>query len=216
MYPNEHKQIKAARTTSGKNIESDKNNTTSHIGVEPMILEHDFNTQTFLAMERNTGQSDSDESAINKGFETDWNFAHSPISTAAKRKNMLHAEGNHDEWNAVRTSAASKIALDKEREILKENVRSSIKKRKLAELSERAEQIREESTAKEAQIALEKKELERQSKKARRETLDELSRVKATVFMEKERDIMNDFEASYMDLDIAGGSSLDECTWYDF
>ena len=175
-----------------------------------MILEHNFNTQTFLAMERNTGQSDSDESAINKGFETHWNFAQSPISTAAKRKNILHADGNHDEWNAVRTSAASKIVLDKDREILKENVRASVKKRKLAELSERSEQIREESTAKEAKIALEKKEFERQSKKARRETLDELSRVKATVFMEEERDIMNDFEASYMDLDIGGGSSPDE------
>ena len=96
-------------------------------------------TKTFLAMESNMNQSDSDDSMSNRGY---WNVSHSPISTATTRTSSASSsDGDNDGRNATCSS-----------ETRKDNIRGCIRKRTFAEISEVTKQIQGDLKAKEAQL----------------------------------------------------------------
>ena len=75
-------------------------------------------------------------------------------------------------------------------------------------LPEKVQEERKVKAAEEArQREIKEKEERERSKKARERAMGDLQKVTATVDMEKERDIMKDFEQSFLDKDLGGGAS---------
>ena len=153
--------------------------------------------------------SDDDEGIDNNN----WNFEKSDTA-ATDAQGASEDDEEDDEWAAIRGSAETKIALDKERKEREEKMRAeaaAAKEKSLAEAAERGKKVQEERKAKaeEERLKREMKEKEDRDRsgEARKKALQDLSKVTATVDMEKERDIMKDFEQSFMDKDLGGGAS---------
>lgn len=162
----------------------------------------------FALNEDNDVDSDDDE-----GIANDWNFS-KPESVAANDQGSSEEEDEDDAWKDARESAESKIALDEDRRMREEKMRAeaaAIKEKSRAEAAERAKKLQEERKVKAAEEArqreMKEKEERDRSQKAREQAVGESSGVTATVDMDEQRKIMEEYERSFLDKDVGGGES---------
>jgi len=153
---------------------------------------------------------DDEDDDENGGLEANWSMAKPSNTTAV----MDDGEDDADDWGAAREEAAAAKEREAERKAREEKIRTEAEQernQRLAEAAARGEEIlaqRKEEEENAAVLRLQKgKEAELKKKKAQDATRAELQKVKQTVDLDAQRDIMKQYENFGMDGDIADGSS---------
>jgi len=151
---------------------------------------------------------DDDHDIGSGGIAANWNIS-KPVSSETEKK----VGEEDDAWGAAREEAAAAKAREAERKAREEKVKAEAeiaKQQRLAEAAARGEEIRiqrAEEEEKEAQLKeQQEKEAEEAAKAARAEARANVQSVEQTVDLDAQRDIMKQYEQSFLDKDMGSAS----------
>lgn len=158
---------------------------------------------------------EDEDDDMDTGALPDWTNISKPVVTAAETET-----GHEDdkEWEAAIGSAAAQKELDKQRREREEKMlqeQKLAKEKSLAEATEKNRKLQAERKAKEEEEARKRDQKEQEekerAKKAKDATMNDVMNTEQTVFIESQQNvmngIMNEYEQSYYDNDLAGGAS---------
>jgi hypothetical protein len=151
---------------------------------------------------------DDEEDVGNGGMAANWNLSKTTTPSAAKN------DDDDDLWGAARENAAANKARDDARKALEEKILAEAeiaKNQRLADAAARGEEIRaqrEEENEEKARLEeQQRQETEDAAIAAREAQRAEISGIKQTVDLDEQRDIMKQYEQSFLDENNGGGAS---------
>jgi hypothetical protein len=151
---------------------------------------------------------DDEEDVGNGGITANWDLSKTATPSAAKN------DDEDDLWGAARENAAANKARDDARKALEEKILAEAeiaKNQRLADAAARGEEIRaqrEEENEEKARLEeQQRQEAEDAAMAAREAQRAEISGIKQTVDLDEQRDIMKQYEQSFLDEENGGGAS---------
>lgn len=156
---------------------------------------------------------DEDDDIGHGGMAANWNMS-KPVAKAASNDGDDANDADKDLWGAAREKAAASKVKEAERKALEEKIIADAeiaKDRRLAEAAARGDEIRlqrEEEAANEARLReQEEREAEEARQLARDEARAQVNSVEQTVDLDATRDIMKQYEQSFLDKELGGSAS---------
>mmetsp|Transcript_23713 Transcript_23713/g.35875 ORF Transcript_23713/g.35875 Transcript_23713/m.35875 type:complete len:1380 (+) Transcript_23713:62-4201(+) len=175
---------------------------------QPASTEKDFNLGDGFG-DAQENDSDDNEDLGNGGFGANWSMSASKPTVAKKDTE----DEDEDDWGAAREQAKVSKEKDAERKAREAKLRAEAeqaKNQRLADAAARGEEVRaqrEEEAAIEARLREQKEKKAEEKKKAARDAAKaELEDVKQTIYMDEQRDIMQQFENKYIGDEAEGAS----------
>ncbi|CAB9521708.1 Bromodomain-containing protein 2 [Seminavis robusta] len=151
---------------------------------------------------------DNDDDLGSGGLAMNWN-----ISKAVTEKEEKDKGGDDDDWGAARGAKAKKDAQDADRRKREEKQKLEAEKAKEERLAEAAAKSaklkakREEEAEEEKKRQAEKEKAEKEEAEATRAKMrEQVGAVEQTVDLDAQRDLMKQYEQSFLDKDLGGGS----------
>jgi hypothetical protein len=150
---------------------------------------------------------DMDDDLGNGGMAATWNLSKPVTQSAAK-------DGDEDhEWGAAREEAAAVKVREADRKAREEKIQAEaelVKTQRLADAAVRGKEVEAERLEKEANEALKREQHEKEADGARKAARDaaraQVQSVEQTVDLDAQRDIMEQYEKSFLDKDIGSAS----------
>lgn len=151
---------------------------------------------------------DNDDDLANGGMTATWNMA-KPVTQSAAKK-----DGDEDDaWGAAREEAAAVKAREADRKAREEKVKADAelaKTQRLADAAARGEEIKAQRLEDEANEVLKREQQEKEAQEVRNAARDaaraQVQSVEQTVDLDAQRDIMKQYEQSFLDKDIGSAS----------
>jgi hypothetical protein len=155
---------------------------------------------------------DDEDADLEKGEEivaAKWNMS-KPDSPAADADSDGEVGEEDDAWGAAREHAAASKAREAERKAREEKLKEEAKlaeKQRLADLAVRGEELKAQRLEeKEKEERLREKQAEETRKAAREAARAQVQSVEQTVDLDAQRDIMKQYEQSFLDKDVGSAS----------
>lgn len=155
---------------------------------------------------------DDDEEDGEIGFVSNWSFS----KTDDEPKNKSAALDD-DAWNAARKSAEETKAFEEQRKAREEKMKAEAeqaKQKSLADAARKGEELRAKRQEEEAREAAAREQKEKEAEEARQKARDEarsqINSIEQTVDLDAQREIMKQYEQSFLDKDMGGSSPASE------
>lgn len=174
------------------------------------------NSGGFHISENNLMEGEDDDSDDDNDAAPDWTNLSKPTKEAASEDEDSGDED--DAWAAARGAVAAQTELDKERQEREERMvmeQRLAKEKSLAEAAEKKRKIDKERQEREEEEGRRREQKDKEEKerarKAKDEIMKEIDNTESTVDLDKQNrilgGIMNEYEQSIIDNDVAGGAS---------
>lgn len=151
---------------------------------------------------------DNDDDLANGGITANWDLAKAVAKNSEKDKG-----GDDDDWGAARKHAEAQEAREADRKAREEKLKAEAeetKKQRLAEAAAQGEKLkaqRAEEEANEQQRKFEKEEEVKKAQEAARAKMRaQVESVEQTVDLDAQRDIMKQYEQSFLDKELGSAS----------
>jgi len=152
--------------------------------------------------------NDDDDDLGKNGITANWN-----ISKTTPKDNEKDKGGDDAEWGAAREEAAAVEARNKDRQAREEKLKADAelaKKQRLADAAAQSEKIKAQRLEEEEKAEQEKAEKEKKKQdeiaKARADARAQVESVEQTVDLDAQRDIMKQYEQSFLDKELGSAS----------